>query len=509
MNPSMAVEMTNITKRFPGVIACNKASLAVARGEVMALVGENGAGKSTLIKVLGGVYPRSTFEGEMSIGGKPVEFSSVADAKEAGVCIVHQELNIVPQMSVAENVFLGAEPKVGWRVDWSKLYSDTEKLLDQIGFNISARESLRNLKLAQRQLVEITKAVASNPKVLVLDEPTSALSDTEVDRLFDVIRGLKKEGIGIVYITHRMEEIFEIADKVTVMRDGETVGVREVSKVSRGEIVQMMVGRDLTQMYPKEEFKLGETVLKVEHWSVEHPQFPGRKLLDDVNLEVRTGEIVGLAGLVGAGRSELALSLFGALGVKHTGRASIKGKPLSGTSVRDSIRTGLGLIPENRKVQGLIVQFDLNRNINLASLDRKSKAGVMDECAEELESLKQMSQLAIKAPSIRSSVNTLSGGNQQKVVVGKWLAAQPDVLILDEPTRGVDVGAKVEIYKIINDLVRQGVGILMISSDLPELLGMCDRIYVMHEGRISGEFTHDEATQEAIMTCATGGEVNV
>lgn len=500
--------MIDITKEFPGVRACNKASLSVARGEVMALVGENGAGKSTLIKVLGGVYPHTTISGQIKIDGQPVQFSSVADAKQAGIRIVHQELNLVPQTTVAENIFLGSEPRVGNRIDWPRLFSEAGKILTDIGFDISPFETVRNLKIAQRQLVEITKAIAFGPKVLVLDEPTSALSDKEVARLFNVIRKLRAQGLGIIYITHRMEEIFDIADRVTVMRDGETVGVRLVRETSREEIVQMMVGRDITQMYPKEKSELGETVLRVENWTVEHPKIPGRKLIDNVSFEIRKGEIVGLAGLMGAGRTELAQSLFGVLPAKHTGKMYLKGKEIKPKSASDSIKVGFGLIPENRKVEGLIVQLDINRNINLASLDKVAKFGVMDESAEELRTREQMRNLAVKAPSMRVPVNTLSGGNQQKVVVGKWLAVGPEMLILDEPTRGIDVGAKVEIYKIMNELVRRGIGMLMISSELPELLGMCDRILVMHEGRITGEFTREEATQEKIMTCATGGSVN-
>ncbi len=502
------LEMQRITKDFPGVRALDDVNFSVERGKIHAIVGENGAGKSTLMKILSGVYPTGTFEGKILINGVEKEFKTIKDSEKAGITIIYQELALVNQLSVCENLFLGNEIASRGLMNWSKAYIEAENALKEVGLELNPATKIYDLGVGQQQLVEIAKAIAKHTDILILDEPTASLTRGEVENLFQILRQLKAKGVTCIYISHKLYEVFEIADFITVLRDGKSVGTKKATSVDEHELITMMVGRELNKMFPREEHQPGEVVLEVKNWSVHDPEIPDRKLVDNVSFVVRRGEILGLSGLMGSGRTELAMSLIGALGTHRSGEILLNGKPLDIRHPADAIRNGLSYLSEDRKESGLVLMMSIKDNITLASLDRISNNGVINENEEIRASEEFVNKLRIKCASIEQQSNNLSGGNQQKVALGKWLMTKPEVLILDEPTRGIDVGAKVEIFNIMNDLVKQDVCVLMISSELPEILGMSDRILVMHEGKIAGEFDWKEATQEKVMYCSTGRGYN-
>lgn len=486
------LEMKHIHKRFPGVYALKDVNLELQRGEVHALLGENGAGKSTLIKVLGGIY--SADEGEIIIEGRKVSIQGVKDAQENGISIIHQELVLVPYMTVAENIFLGREPMKSGFVDKKKMNEEAQVLLDAYDMKIRATRLVKDLTIAQQQMVEIVKAISYRSKILVMDEPTSSISDKEVAFLFETMRNLTKKGVGIIYISHKMSELEEICDRVTVLRDGEYVGTKVVKETSKDALIAMMVGRELTNYYVRDFQEPGEVVLKCEGIS-------DGKLAKDVDFELRKGEIVGFAGLVGAGRSEVMKSIFGLM-PKSQGTIYIEGKKVTIKSPIDAIRHGIALVPEDRKLEGLYKVQSVRFNSTIEVLQDFIKGIFVNGEKEREITQNYIDKMATKTPSQEQMIGNLSGGNQQKVLIGRWLATHPKILILDEPTRGVDVGAKSEIYSIMNELVKEGMSIIMISSELPEILGMSDRIYVMAHGKLKGCIGHEEATQEAIMKFA-------
>lgn len=492
MADNILLKMKNISKSFPGVKALDKVNLELRAGEVHALLGENGAGKSTLIKVLGGIY--SLDEGEIEIEGKKVSIESVHDASRNNISIIHQELVLVPYMTVAENIYLGRESGKGFTVNISKMEKDAQKILDDLGMDIDARELVMNLPIAKQQMVEITKAVSVNAKILVMDEPTSSISDREVENLFNIMRDLTNKGVGIIYISHKMSELEEICDRVTVMRDGEYVGTKVVKETNKDELIAMMVGRTLTNYYVRDFLPTDEVILKVENLK------DGDKV-KEVSFELRKGEIIGFAGLVGAGRSEAMQAIFG-LSKDVSGDIYIEGKKVSIKEPKDAIKNGLALVPESRKEQGLYLLQDIKYNTTIEVLDDFIKNLKVDSKKEVEITQKYIDMMATKTPSQEQIIGNLSGGNQQKVMIGRWLATNPKILILDEPTRGIDVGAKSEIYKIMNDLVKSGVSIIMISSELPEIINMSDRVYVMGAGTIRGCINHEEISQESIMALA-------
>lgn len=492
------LEMLHISKQYPGVRALDDVSFELKHGEVHALLGENGAGKSTLIKILSGV--QTADQGEIRIEGQPVIIDSPQKAMDLGISTIYQEFNLVPYLSAAENIFLGREPQgaLPGFVDFKTLYRDAQQLLDRIRARFDVRTPVNRLSVAQQQMVEIAKALGRKTKILVMDEPTATLTEHEIEALFDLIRQLRSEGISVIYVSHRLEEIFEICDRATVLRDGRYVATRDVAELTREEIIRLMVGRELKEAIPKVKVEVGPPVLRVKNLN-------RKGVLHDISLEVHRGEIVGLAGLVGSGRTETARAIFGADPI-DSGVIEIEGKPVRIRSPRDAIRAGIGMVTEDRKQQGLVLGMPVRSNNTLTNLQAVSTAGFIQMRQERGVAEKYREELSIKTPTIEQTVRNLSGGNQQKVVLAKWLFAGVKVLILDEPTRGIDVRAKSEIYELMNELAARGVGILMISSELPEILGMSDRILVMHEGRIVGELSREEATQEKIMHLATGGE---
>jgi ribose transport system ATP-binding protein len=491
------LEMNEIGKSFPGVKVLDNVRLDLKAGEVLALMGENGAGKSTLMKILGGIYTRD--HGTIKVKGVPQETMSTDIAAKLGIAIIHQELNLIPHLSVMENIFLGREYTYGKTglVNWRRMRSEAKRWLEQLAIDLEPDALVGDLSVGQQQMIEIAKALSMQADILVLDEPTAALTNREIDALFEVIASLKQKGVGMIYISHRMEEIFQISDRITVLRDGQYVGTVETAQTSLDELVKMMVGREITDRFPKVEVTPGAERLRVENLSV-------RGKLRDLSFSVRSGEIVGVAGLMGAGRTEMAKALFGVERLE-SGRIFIDGEQVVISRPIDAIRAGIALVTEDRKEEGLILPLSVRENLALPNLEKVSAMGVLKPKDEQALSDSLIKQLLIKTAGGEQVVGSLSGGNQQKVVIGKWLATQPKLLILDEPTRGVDIGAKKEIYDIMNRLAQEGVAILMISSELPEVLGMSDRILVMHEGRLTGEFTREEATQEAIMRAATGG----
>lgn len=486
------LQMKNIHKTFPGVYALKGVDFELRAGEVHAILGENGAGKSTLIKILGGIY--SADQGEIYIEGQKVEIRGVSDAQKCGIAIIHQELVLVPYMTVAENIFLGREPMKGAIVDSAKMYEDAQRLIDSYGFNISAKSMIRDLTIAQQQLVEIIKAISYNSKILVMDEPTSSISEKEVKFLFETMRNLTAKGVGIIYISHRMSELSEICDRVTVMRDGSYIGTRVVKETTNDELISMMVGRELKNYYTRDFSKDGEVILRCENIN-------DHKTVKGVSFEVKKGEIVGFAGLIGAGRSEVMKCLFG-LTKDYTGDIYIEGKKVEIRSPSDAIKHGIALVPEDRKQEGLFHIQSVKFNSTIVVLKEFIKGISVNRRKEEEITQRYIELMSTKTPSMEQAVGKLSGGNQQKVMIGRWLATSPKILILDEPTRGVDVGAKSEIYAIMNDLAKSGMAIIMISSEMPELINMSDRIYVMCEGKITGCLNHEEVTQEKIMRLA-------
>ncbi|MEU1388633.1 MULTISPECIES: multiple monosaccharide ABC transporter ATP-binding protein [unclassified Nonomuraea] len=503
------LRMSGITKTFPGVKALQDVNLAVRRGEIHAVCGENGAGKSTLMKVLSGVYPHGDYEGEITFEGRRCEFAGIRDSEHAGIVIIHQELALSPQLSIAENIFLGNERARRGFIDWNRTNYEAAELMRRVGLQENPTTTVSDLGVGKQQLVEIAKALSKEVKLLILDEPTAALNDDDSAHLLDLLRGLRDEGITCVIISHKLNEVTAIADSVTIIRDGRTIETLDMATdhVTEDRIISGMVGRALDNRFPPHESTIGEEVLRIEDWTVHSPSQPGRKVVDGAALTLRRGEIVGLAGLMGAGRTELAMSLFGrTYGVHISGKVFKDGKPIEIRNVQDAIRHGLAYATEDRKRYGLNLIEDIKRNISAAGLKGLARRGWVNENEEYKVAEEFHRSMNIKAPSVDSVVGKLSGGNQQKVVLSKWILTQPDVLILDEPTRGIDVGAKYEIYTIINRLADQGKAVLVISSELPELLGLCDRIYTLSEGRVTGEVPRREATQESLMHLMTKGQ---
>ncbi|WEX07787.1 multiple monosaccharide ABC transporter ATP-binding protein [Chelativorans sp. AA-79] len=497
------LEMRGITKSFPGVKALDDVNLKVAHGEIHALVGENGAGKSTLMKVLSGVYPAGSYEGEIVFEGRPVAFSGIADSEEVGIIIIHQELALVPLLSIAENIFLGNEVARGGVIDWPETNARTEALLRKVGLREKPSARVDTLGVGKQQLVEIAKALSKEVKLLILDEPTAALQEEDSQKLLDLLLEFKAQGISSILISHKLNEVSRVADTITVLRDGKTVSTLDCHRetISEEHIIRDMVGRDMAHRYPERTPKIGETLLEVSDWNVWHPQQSDRQVIRGASLRVAAGEVVGIAGLMGSGRTELAMSLFGrSYGRDISGSVRLRGKEIDVSTVNRAVANGLAYVTEDRKALGLVLEENILRNTTLANLMRVAKNGVIDDAEERQVAERYRKALGVRTPSVFQKVMNLSGGNQQKVVLAKWLFTEPEVLILDEPTRGIDVGAKFEIYGIINELAGQGKGVVMISSEMPELLGMCDRIYVMNEGAIVGELAASEASQEKIMS---------
>ena len=496
------LEMRAITKTFPGVKALTDVNLSVMPAEIHGVVGENGAGKSTLMKVLSGVYPAGTFDGEIHFEGKERRFSNIADSENTGIIIIHQELALVPLLSIAENIFLGHETAKHGVIDWFEAFSRTKDLLKKVGLSDHPNTLVTNIGTGKQQLVEIAKALNKSVKLLILDEPTSSLNEKDSAALLELLKGFKAQGISSILITHKLNEVLKVADRITVIRDGKTVDTLDVhsGKVDEDRIIKAMVGRDLSERYPPRDAKIGETLLEVKNWSVYHPLHADRQMIKGVNLNVRAGEVVGIAGLMGAGRTEFAMSVFGrAYGQKISGDVFMRGKPVDVSTIPKAMAAGLAYATEDRKTFGLVLIDHIKHNVTLANLKGVSSRGVVDEVKELGVANKYRKDLAIRSSGVFQTTVNLSGGNQQKVVLSKWLFSGPDVLILDEPTRGIDVGAKFEIYGIINTLAEEGKAVIVISSEMPELLGISDRIYVMNEGKFVGEMSAKEASQEKIM----------
>ncbi len=498
------LEMRNITKTFPGVKALDNVNLKVMEGEIHALVGENGAGKSTLMNVLSGIYPYGTYEGEIVYKGELCKFTKIKDSEEKGIIIIHQELALVPYMSIAENMFLGNERGKPYAINWNDTYGYADELLKVVGLEESSRTLIKDIGIGKQQLVEIAKAIAKKAKLLILDEPTSSLNESESKSLLDLLLSFKKEGVTSILISHKLNEISYVADKITILRDGTTIETLDKSKDSLSEerIIKGMVGRDMKLRFPKRDSIISnENVLEVSEFTVHHPMTPERKVVDHVSFVVKKGEVVGIAGLMGAGRTELAMGLFGkSYGRNITGKVKINGKEIILRRVKDAIENKLAYVTEDRKGNGLILSKSIAMNTTLSSLKKVSHKGVLDKEKEYVVANNYRDKLKTKCTSVWQNVGNLSGGNQQKVLLAKWMFANPDILILDEPTRGIDVGAKYEIYCIINELVAEGKSVILISSELPEVIGMCDRIYVMCDGKMVGELGKEEATSETIMT---------
>lgn len=500
---SALLEMHNISKTFPGVKALDNVSLSVKRGEIHAIVGENGAGKSTLMKVLSGVYPAGTFDGAIHYDGAQVKFRNIRDSENSGIIIIHQELALVPLLSIAENLFLGNEVAKSGIVNWPEMYRRTEGLLSKVGLLERPATQLGSIGVGKQQLVEIAKALAKDVRLLILDEPTAALQENDSQNLLKLLIELKGQGITSILISHKLNEVRQVADRITVLRDGATVSTLDCSTdiISEDKIVEDMVGRDLSQRYPQRVRNPGDVLMEVRDWTAWHPEHADRQIIKDVNFNVKKGEIVGIAGLMGSGRTELAMSLFGkSYGRRIQGEVILNGKKINVDSIDRAIKAGLAYCTEDRKELGLILDESIVRNITLSNLDAVSEAAVLNSGKEHKVAEQYRAAMNIRTPNIFQRVVNLSGGNQQKVVLSKWLFADPQLLILDEPTRGIDVGAKFEIYSIMNDLAADGRGVLMISSEMPELLGMCDRIYVMNEGELVGELNAADASQERIMS---------
>jgi putative multiple sugar transport system ATP-binding protein len=496
------LEMRSITKTFPGVKALSNVNLAVMPAEIHAVVGENGAGKSTLMKVLSGVYPTGTYDGSIHFEGQERNFKTIADSENIGIIIIHQELALVPLLSIAENIFLGHETAKHGVIDWFEAFKRTKALLDKVGLKEHPNTLITNIGTGKQQLVEIAKALNKSVKLLILDEPTSSLNETDSNALLELLKGFKAQGISSILITHKLNEVMKVADRITVIRDGKTVDTLDTraGEVSEDRIIKAMVGRELTDRYPPRDAVIGEPIFEVSNWNVYHPLHSDRQMIKNVSMNARKGEVVGIAGLMGAGRTEFAMSVFGrAYGQKVSGEVKVHGKLADVSTISKAMDAGLAYVTEDRKTYGLVLIDHIKHNITLANLEDVSKASVIDEQKELSVANKYRKDLGIRCSSVFQTTVNLSGGNQQKVVLSKWLFAGPDILVLDEPTRGIDVGAKYEIYGIINQLAEAGKAVIVISSEMPELLGITDRIYVMNEGRFVGEMRTTEATQEKIM----------
>ncbi|MDF2985559.1 MAG: transporter related [Eubacterium sp.] len=499
----LLLEMKKITKTFSSIKALDNVNLAVRSGEIHALVGENGAGKSTLMNVLSGIYPYGSYSGDIIFDSNVCQFKEIKDSEKLGIVIIHQELALIPYLSIAENVFLGNEQARTGIIDWNETTTRTKELLSLVGLHENPNTLITNIGVGKQQLVEIARALAKDVKLLILDEPTAALNDEESNKLLDLLMDLRKKGITSILISHKLNEVEKVSDRITVIRDGKTIETLEKGKdeITEDRIIKGMVGRDMSHRFPHREPKIGDTIMEVEDWNVTHP-LHDRKVINNVNLKLRSGEIIGLAGLMGAGRTELAMSIFGkSYGSKITGTIKLKGKPVDLSNVSKAIESGIAYVTEDRKNYGLVLIDNIKNNISMANLKKISKNSVVGEHEENIVAEDFRKKFNIKSSSIMQKTGNLSGGNQQKVVLSKWIFTDPDVLILDEPTRGIDVGAKYEIYTIINQLADSGKSIIVISSEMPELLGLCDRIYVVNEGEIAGELSRSEATQESIMRC--------
>ncbi|KLU58640.1 xylose import ATP-binding protein XylG [Peptococcaceae bacterium CEB3] len=497
--------MQNIKKEFFGVPVLKDVTLKLAAGEILGLVGENGAGKSTLMKILSGAYGCDSYEGEIMVNGVAQRFHSKTDSEHAGIEMIYQEISLHLDLTVAENIYLGCLPQKrrGW-VDWKRLYAEADRALALVGLNLNSRSRVRSLSTSQQQLLSIAKALVRNPKILVLDEPTSALTESETRTLLGLLRGLRDRGIASIYISHKLDEVFAIVDRMTVMRDGNIVANYEQGKIDPEKVVEDMVGRKIENMYPKGQAQKGAEVLRVRNLTVPHPLAPQKNIVENVGFSLHQGEVLGLAGLVGAGRSELVNAIFGAIPTRGRAEIYVEGKLTKISRPLDAIQAGLGLVTEDRRKSGFVGTLKVDKNISLASLKRLSAHGFVKRRQERADVKKYADKLRIKLRGLEDSVLALSGGNQQKVVLAKWLMRDVKVLFLDEPTRGIDVGAKVEIYSLINDLAQKGVGIVMISSELPELISVCDRFLVLAKGHIQDEFDRGQASQERIMKAATG-----
>jgi len=502
------LEMRNITKEFPGVKALDNVTFSVEKGSIHALVGENGAGKSTLMNVLSGLYPYGSYTGDIVYDGEVCKFSNIKDSEEKGIVIIHQELALIPYMSIGENMFLGNERGSKFAIDWDATHIEATKYLKMVGLSESSDTLIKDIGVGKQQLTEIAKALAKHARLMILDEPTSSLNETDSQALLDLLLELKKQGLTSIIISHKINEVSYVADDITIVRDGKTIETlkKGVDDFSEDRIIKGMVGRELSDRFPKRhDVKIGEIAMDVKDWNVYHPIYTEKKVVDSVSFNVRKGEVIGISGLMGAGRTELAMSIFGhSYGSNISGSLKINGKEMKLTSPRAAIAAGLAYVTEDRKGNGLILSNPIRVNTTLASLDKISKRGVINPDIELSVAEEYRKKLNTKCSGIEQNVGNLSGGNQQKVLLAKWMYADPDILILDEPTRGIDVGAKYEIYCIINQLVSEGKSVIMISSELPEVLGMSDRIYVLNEGKLVGEFTSEEATQEKIMSCILG-----
>ena len=499
------LEMRSITKTFPGVKALDNVNLKVEKGEIHALVGENGAGKSTLMNVLSGIYPYGTYDGKIIYNGEVCQFHKIKDSESKGIVIIHQELALVPYMTIGENMFLGNERGKKYNIDWNLTYSEADKYLKMVGLTDSSKTLVKDIGTGKQQLVEIAKALAKNAKLLILDEPTSSLNETDSKALLDLMLEFKKNGMTMIIISHKLNEVAYVADKITIVRDGSTIETLDCKKddISEDRIIKGMVAREMTDRFPKRhDVKIGDMMMEVKDWNVYHPEFTERKVVDNVSINVRKGEVVGIYGLMGAGRTELAMSIFGkSYGIGISGKLLLNGSVVHLTSPKDAIAHKIAYVTEDRKGNGLVLTNSIKTNTSLANLDAISTNKVIDQDKEYEVAVEYVKKLRTKTPSVEQNVGNLSGGNQQKVLLSKWMFADPDVLILDEPTRGIDVGAKYEIYCIINDLAAAGKSVILISSELPEVLGMSDRIYIMNAAKIVGEMPASEATQENIMAC--------
>ena len=498
------LEMKKITKEFPGVKALDNVNLQVRPGEIHALVGENGAGKSTLMNVLSGTYPFGSYSGDIVYNGEVCQFKTLHDSEEKGIVIIHQELALIPELTIGENMFLGNEQKGRFGIDWDKTFHEAGEHMKQVGLKEEPTTLIKDIGTGKQQLVEIAKALSKNVKLLILDEPTSSLNEEDSKMLLDLLLSFKKDGMTSIIISHKLNEIAYVADKITILRDGATIETidNEEHNIDEARIIRGMVGRELSDRYPSREHNVSDKIgMEVKNWSVHHPIYNEKKVVDNVSFNVHRGEIVGFSGLQGAGRTELAMSIFGrSYGTNISGELRIDGKDMTIRNVRDDIEAGLAYVTEDRKGNGLILEESIAKNITMSRLEKVCKNGIIDFDKENAVAEDYRAKLRTKTPSVQQAVGNLSGGNQQKVLLSKWMYADPEVLILDEPTRGIDVGAKYEIYCIMNDLVAQGKSVIMISSEMPELLGMCDRIYVMNEGRMVAEMPAAEATQEKIMS---------
>ena len=501
------LEMRGISKVFPGVRALDNVSLSVQPGEIHAICGENGAGKSTLMKVLSGVYPFGSYEGDIIYDGETLACRNIRDSEARGIIIIHQELALVPLLSIAENLFLGNEVAKSGVINWGEAYQRTEGLLKKVGLNELPTTKVEKLGVGKQQLIEIAKALAKDVRLLILDEPTAALQENDSQKLLDLMLELKAQGVTQIIISHKLNEISRVADRITVIRDGASVSTMDKHEITEDRIIRDMVGRDMAHRYPERTPNPGPVLMEVKGWNVWHPEQAERQIIKDVSFNVKKGEIVGIAGLMGTGRTELAMSIFGkSYGQGHKGSIKMHGAEVDVSTVPKAVKAGIAYVTEDRKGLGLVLEEPIVKNITLANLAGVAMRGVLDKRRETRVAEGYRKQLAIRTPGVQQKVVNLSGGNQQKVVLSKWLFTEPEVLILDEPTRGIDVGAKFDIYTIMKELAEQGRSIVMISSEMPELLGMCDRIYVMNEGRIVGELDRSEASQEKIMALILKGE---